>query len=126
MVNYQYSYETRLLRVSVQGIIYIKDIIGYYQKISEDKTLPQNLKVIIDCRKTIIKLDVEKNEMEETKEVVKLAMKSFVRIKEAIIIDNPSATVAATLFQIATETTKGYKFSLFNTEKAALKWLNNQ
>ena len=87
----------------------------------EKQLYPRDLKVIIDCRSTrlVVKLD----DVSRITEAAKNAIPKYMRLREAILITAPYETVVATLFE-QNARFKNYNFRLFNSENAALRWLN--
>jgi hypothetical protein len=56
-------------------------------------------------------------------EAAKNTIPKYKRLREAILITAPYETVVATLFE-QNARFKNYHFRLFNSENAALQWLN--
>lgn len=110
-----------ILEIEMQGVITIDDIILHYTNIMDDKTLPRELKVLIDCRST--QMDINVDEISSTIDAVKKALLKYNSIREAILVDKPFETVVATLFEQYNSDLEAYNFSVFCTEKAAINWL---
>ena len=77
--------------------------------------------MIIDCRST--RLAVRLDDVSRIIEAAKNAIPEYTRLREAILITAPYETVVATLFE-QNARFKNYNFRLFNSENAALRWLN--
>lgn len=121
MREYSFNEESIILETKTSGILKIEDIINHYDEIARDDTLPRNLKVLIDTRGT--QFDVKMNEMSLATNTVKNVLQKYNYIKEAILVDKPSTTVVAMLFEINSTGFESYNFQVFSTENAARNWL---
>jgi len=121
MITFTFIHELGILRTTTGGELSISEILGHYQEISQNDTYPRDLKVIIDCRST--RLAVKLDDVSRIIEAAKNTLTKYTRLREAILITAPYETVVATLFE-QNARFKNYHFRLFNSENAALQWLN--
>jgi len=121
MIDFSYNEELGVLRTKTGGDLSIDEILGHYQEIRQNNTYPRDLKVIIDCRST--RLAVKLDDVTRIIEAAKNTIPKYRRLREAILISAPYETVVATLFE-QNARFKNYNFRLFNSENAALRWLN--
>lgn len=121
MITFSYNNELGILRTKTGGDLSIEEILGHYQEISQNINYPRELKVIIDCRST--RLAVKLDDVSGIIEAAKNTLPKYKRLREAILITAPYETVVATLFE-QNARFKNYNFRLFNSENAALRWLN--
>ena len=121
MIDISYNDEMGVLRTTTGGDLSIDEILGHYQEIGKNKSYPRDLKVIIDCRST--RLAVRLDDVSRIIEAAKNTIPKYMRLREAILITAPYETVVATLFE-QNARFKNYNFRLFNSENAALRWLN--
>ena len=121
MIKISYNDELDVLHTKTGGDLSIEDILGHYQEIMENSTYPRDLKVIIDCRST--RLAVKLDDVSRIVKAAKNTIPKYKRLREAILITAPYETVVATLFE-QNARFKNYHFRLFNSENAALRWLN--
>lgn len=118
---YLYNEKLDILEVKTKGTLRITDIISHYNELTNNVNLPNNLKVLIDCRGT--QLDITINEISFANAAVKNALNKYENIQEAILVNQPYETVVATLFKDYNVDLKKYSFKIFYTEDAAKSWL---
>ena len=121
MIIISYNDELGVLQTKTGGDLSIDEILRHYEEIRQNNTYPRDLKVIIDCRST--RLAVKLDDVSRIIEAAKNAIPKYTRLREAILITAPYETVVATLFE-QNARFKNYNFRLFNSENAALRWLN--
>ena len=121
MINISYNDEMGVLYTKTGGDLSIEEILGHYNEIRQNDTYPRDLKVMIDCRST--RLAVKLDDVSQIIEAAKNTIPKYKRLREAILITAPYETVVATLFE-QNARFKNYNFRLFNSENAALRWLN--
>ena len=121
MMTISYDKELGVLLTKTGGELSIEEILGHYDEIRQNDSYPRDLKVMIDCRST--RLAVKLDDVTTIVEAAKATIPRYERIREAILITAPYETVVATLFE-QNARFKNYHFRLFNSENAALRWLN--
>jgi hypothetical protein len=121
MIDITYNDELGVLCTKTGGKLSIDEILEHYRKIRQNNTYPRDLKVLIDCRST--RLAVKLDDVSRIVEAAKNTIPKYSRLREAILITAPYETVIATLFE-QNARFKNYHFKLFNSENAALRWLN--
>ena len=121
MIDISYNDEMGVLYTKTGGDLSIEEILGHYNEIRQNDTYPRDLKVMIDCRST--RLAVRLDDVTRIVEAAKNTISKYKRLREAILITAPYETVVATLFE-QNARFKNYNFRLFNSENAALRWLN--
>jgi hypothetical protein len=121
MITIAYNDELGVLLTKTGGELSIDEILGHYDEIRQNDTYPRDLKVMIDCRSTrlVVKLD----DVTRIVEAARTTIPKYTRLREAILITAPYETVVATLFE-QNARFENYHFRLFNSENAALQWLN--
>lgn len=122
MAEYTYNSNLNVLEVKFIGDLDIKNVLEYYDFVRKDKSLPKNLKVLIDCSQ--VKFKIETTEVVYVKEAVWQTVKVSHPLREAIIVDQPYETVIATLFGNLSFDIELYNFAIFCTKEAALDWLS--
>jgi hypothetical protein len=121
MIEISYNNDLGVLQTKTGGDLSIEEILGHYDEIRQNNTYPRDLKVIIDCRST--RLAVKLDDVTSIIEAAKTTIPKYKRLREAILITAPYETVVATLFE-QNARFENYNFRLFNSENAALRWLN--
>ncbi len=122
MIQYSYNRKNGILETRGTGIVTINEIAEYYENIYQDDSLPENLRNIIDSRENAFNIKATEP-FSHFKSIVKKLVSRYKSIKEAIIVDNPSATVIAMLYEKHTAGIKSYEFNVFSTKEGALNWL---
>lgn len=118
--KFTYNKKTKILEVKTSGIIVIGDIINHCLKTIKDDSLPKNLKILVDCRNTL--LNVKADEISLSHDALENAHNKYDSIQEAILVDKPNETVVAMLFKDSIEF-ENFSFGIFCTESAARLWL---
>jgi hypothetical protein len=121
MREYHFNRTLALLEMRITGHVSLNDIIEHYTMIADDESLPDDLRVLINC--TEIQMDVKNKEIKKTMASLKKALKKHTYLKEAIVVSRPYATVIALLFGSMARKFKNYKFKVFSTEDAGREWL---
>lgn len=123
MIKYTFNQQLEIVELVAQDIVTVDQIIEYYLSISKDKSLPRDLKTLIDCTNGKLQIDLNKYEIEKARFALNKAINVFDSICEAVIVVEPYETVVATLFREFNHDIKNLRFEIFCTEKASLKWL---
>ena len=97
MIHISFNDELGILQTKTGGELNIDEILGHYQEIRKNETLPRDLKVIIDCRLT--RLAVKLDDVSYIIDAAKSTIPKYNQIWEAILITAPYETVIATLFE---------------------------
>ena len=121
MIDFSYNDELGVLITKTGGDLSIDEILGHYEEIRQNNIYPRDLKVIIDCRS--IRLTVKLDDVTRINEAAKTTIPKYKRLREAILVTEPYETVVATLFE-QNARFRNYHFRLFNSENAAMRWLN--
>jgi hypothetical protein len=121
MISISYNEKLGVLMTSTGGELSIDEILGHYDEIRQNDDYPRDLKVMIDCRST--QLAVRLDDVSRIVEAARSTLPKYEKLREAILITAPYETVVATLFE-QNARFDNYHFRLFNSEDAALKWLN--
>ena len=121
MITITFNEELGVLLTKTGGDLSNEEILGHYREIRQNNAYPRDLKVMIDCRSTrlLIKLDDVTRIIDAAKDTIP----RYDRLREAILITAPYETAVATLFE-QNARFKNYHFRLFNSENAAMRWLN--
>ncbi len=120
MLELSFDKENNILRTITGDIIGIEDMLRHYNTIIESDSLPRKLNVLINCSGT--GCTTKPDEIEIFYNKVKTAVSKYDWIKEAILVDKPYETAFVVLFERLIQIEK-YKFKVFHTESAAMRWL---
>jgi len=123
MIKYTFNKQINIIELIAQDIITIDQIISYYLSISKDKSLPRNLKTLVDCTNGKLQIDLNKKEIEQASLALNTAIEVFDSIQEAVVVDKPYNTVVTTLFRDFNCDIKNFDIKIFCTQKASLEWL---
>lgn len=122
MVNVEFNYKSGILETTFKGEIYLKEIIDYIISTKENKSYPRILKIITDSRNANFNFTI--NDLEAIISENNKSLEKYDFIIDAIIVDNPKETAISMLYQEIGKNVK-YKFDVFNSKEAAIKWLAN-
>ncbi len=120
MIELNFDKEKNILRTMTKGVIGVEEMLTHYNKIIEDDSFPRKLNVLINCRGT--SCTTKPGEIEIFYNKVKVAVKKYEWIREAILVNQPYETAFVILFEKLMQIEK-YEFKVFNTENVAMKWL---
>jgi hypothetical protein len=121
MIEYKYNNETGIVETSFNGTLEIKDIVEYINKLGKDTSLPANLRIFTDARKTIVNFNLKSLGL--ILEAINCSEIKHESIREAIIHDDPDVSAYSFIYQKMLACHKNHIFRIFCTEDAALKWL---
>ncbi|MCK5169762.1 MAG: hypothetical protein KAQ75_07780 [Bacteroidales bacterium] len=125
MITYIFNSVTGILEAKFEDKVSIKDIIEYVLLLREDKSLPKKLKILTDATKGKFPKGVVPKDMIKLVEVNKesLAQRDF--IYDAFIVSGTFEMALGMLYKSISKT-KNYRFNVFSTKEAALKWLTSR
>jgi len=120
-MDYTMNPTTGIFIADKTGILTLEGIMAHYVELQVNTSLPNTLKVLIDCRKA--RFDVDINKLASLESHVRESVKRFQYLREAILVDKPYETVVATLFLKIHASLPNYSFRVFSTQEAAQLWL---
>ncbi len=120
MINLSFDYQENILNVKPLGSINLVDILNGYENLINNKSLPKELKILVDYRETVI--NISEDELPFIIEKVEILLENFISIKQAIIHDNPKSTAFAMLISLHIKSEK-YRLQIFSTIESAKRWL---
>ena len=122
MIITQFNHNTNILIVNFEGDVALIDIIKYIKANAENNSYPRKLKILSDATKSNTNLKYEDLSIiaEENSE----AFKKFDYVIDAIVLNDPIETALAMLYKETSKNNK-YKFKIFSTREAAMRWLEN-
>jgi hypothetical protein len=122
MLKLSFDKEKNILRTITGGVIGVDDMLKHYNTIIQSTSFPKRLNVLINCTSTDCTTKPEEIEIFYNK--VKIAVKKYESIREAILVDQPYETAFVILFEKLMQIEK-YEFKVFHTEDVAMNWLLN-
>jgi hypothetical protein len=122
MVTYEFNHQTRILEAKFVGEVYLNEIIDYIIYTKENTSYPRLLKIITDANNANFNFSVDDLETIITEN--EKSLEKYDYIIDAIITEDPQVTAISMLYQ-ELEKNEKYKFNIFSTKEAALKWLDN-
>ena len=123
MIRYEYNRPLGILEVTYEGKINVEQLADYGIRISNDETIPRELKLITDASKAEYEISV--NDMPKVLEALVNHVKNFVYIKAAFIQTKPKETALSLIFEKAYDLSN-YHHKIFATKDAAIEWLLQQ
>lgn len=123
MITVEFNNEEQYLHSTFEGEITKQELIDYIDAIRLNNLYPRKLKIIIDSTHAKMKLAKEDLRLVFDANLKSLAKYDF--IFEAIITLYPKETAYSIMYK-EMSATKQYKFEVFSTKDAALKWLADQ
>ena len=120
MIEVSFNQETGILYANYKGDISLKQIRDYIIATKENKSYPRDLKILSDGSEAIFK--VLPNELGLIVEENNKSLEAYNSIVDAIVLSGPKETALSMLYQEIAKNKK-YKFRIFSTREAAIKWL---
>lgn len=120
MIDIKFNTETNILENTLTGTIGISEVLDMYHRIEIHKSLPLNLKIIIDSQQA--RYTFTEKELKKIAETIERLLKKFTSIREAIIQSSPYETAMAVLYE-QTVQFDNFRFKAFSTREAAFEWL---
>lgn len=121
MLYHTYNSELDILLTITANTLVVEEIIGHYEKLANYNSMPENLKVLIDCRDT--KFKIKPHEMALTIDALRKAVKNYESVQEAIMVIDPYETAIASIFENFSSGIENYNFKIFYTDDAGISWL---
>ena len=120
MIESTFNQETGILNAIFKGDISLKQIRDYIIATKENKAYPRDLKILSDASESLFK--VLPNELRLIVEENNKSLEEYNSIVDAIVLSGPKETALSVLYQEIAKNKK-YKFKIFSTREAAIKWL---
>lgn len=121
MIESEFNKTNNRLETKYIGNVTCDEVIDYIKTTKLNTQFPRDLKIISDTSNGLFNFsieDLDKIIVENNK-----SLERYNSITDAIIVDNPKNTVLTFLYKELAKTKK-YKFEIFATSTAAIKWLN--
>jgi len=123
MIKVEYKPQEGYLHSIYDGDITKDDLINYIDATRLNKSYPRKLKILTDSTKANMLLS--KADLELVIEANYKSLEQYDYIYDAIITSNPKETAFSMWFKKMSANNK-YKFEVFFTVEAALKWLSEE
>jgi len=121
MINLHYNKENRILFADYIGVIDIKDILKFYDKLSDYRDLSPTL-LILQTETEASFINSEEI-ISAALEKIKLLLNQFEYIKVAVVQTERIKTAYSLIFENEARSLKNYYIKIFTTREAALWWL---
>lgn len=109
--------------VSVDGKIKMDFFLKLISEVTADRSLPTNLKVIIDSRKA--RYLTKPSDITTIYRKLRDNCNKFVSVKIAVVQISPYETAVSMILKELIDGIDNIVLEVFNTEQAALAWLNH-
>jgi len=120
MIEVSFNQESGILNAHYKGDISLKQIRDYIIATKENKSFPRDLKILSDGTESVFK--VLPNELGMIVEENNKSLEEYDSITDAIVLSGAKETALSMLYQEIAKNKK-YKFKIFSTREAAIKWL---
>lgn len=120
MVESKFNNKSNVLETSYLEDVSCNEVVNYIRATKVNTALPRTLKIISDTRNGLFNFTIE--DLTIIVEENNQSLQNYTAIIDAIIVDDPKNTVLTFLYKELAESKK-YKFEIFSTKTAALKWL---
>jgi hypothetical protein len=122
MVTSKFNHQTGILETTFAGEVSLKEIVDYIVATKENTSYPGKLKIITDASKA--KFIFQASDLKTIVEENNKSLKKYDVIIDAIIVTVPQTTALSVLYRELAKNKK-YKFNVFSTKEAAIRWLEN-
>ena len=122
MILTEFDHKTGILFTKFEDQITLLEIVEYIRATKNNKEYPRILKILTDATNSNMNLEFEDLEV-----IVSENYKSIEKydcIIDAIVLENPKETALSFLYKELVKTGK-YKFEVFSTQEAALRWISS-
>lgn len=120
MVSSEYDHQNGILLSRLEGIVTLKEVVDYIVATKENISYPRSLKILTDA--TGANMVFSPQDLVVIEEENSKSIERYDSITDAIVLESPRETALAILYQRLAENEK-YKFQVFSTREAAIKWL---
>lgn len=122
MITYVFNKELGILETTFEKEVSIKDITEYIIMLSEDMSLPKELKILTNATKGKFSIGVNPKDLIKLSDANKKSLAKREYIYDAFILTGSFEIALGMLYKTLSKTKK-YRFNVFSTQKAALEWL---
>lgn len=118
-----YDQEKQLLITQFTGDVDLNEYLSYIYSLNENPEYSRNINILIDFRNANSLYSI--SGIKKISDATKQAFQHYSSAKIAIIENNPLETALSILYQKITKQ-KNYRFRIFSTKDATLKWLTGE
>ncbi len=124
MITYKFNNKTGIVESIIKGENKIIDFTEYLISLSEDKQLPDILKIYSNGSEGYFSKDVKPDDMYNIADAIVELLKSHKKVYTAFVISTSIETAMAELYKDFSSA-ENYMFKVFSTKEAAIHWLNS-
>lgn len=120
MVSKEFNKTTGILAATYKGNVTLKEIVDYIIATKENNSYPRSLKILTDAAEA--NMNFSAKDLSVIAEENYKSLEKYDHITDAIILTSPKETALSMLYKELVKTNK-YKFKVFSTKDAAIRWL---
>ncbi len=124
MINCNFDSNEGILIVEFIGEITVEELNNYIISVRENKELPQTLKILSDASKGKFAKRVGRKELLSFLEENRITSKQKETMYDAFVLSRALEMALGMLYRDFNQI-ENYRFNVFSTKEAALKWLKN-
>lgn len=121
MISRHINKDTGIIETTYEGIVTLQEVISYIGELRNTGKYPKKLLILTDAVHGRFMFSEEEDQI--LAGIVRQYAPSYELIKDAIIIDDPRTTAYSLLYRHAASSIPNYRFEIFSTREAAIKWL---
>lgn len=122
MILTNFNHHKGIIETNFEGDVTIKEIVDYIIATKENESYPRFLKILTNA--TEANMDLSIDDLSIIVEENYKSLKKYDTIIDAIIIEKPKETALTMLYQRLAKNDK-YRFKIFYTKEAAIRWLES-
>ena len=122
MVNAEFDHQTGILNTCFEGEVFLHEIFDYIVATKENRSYPRFLKILTDA--TNAQMSFSPEDLNRIVEENKKSLEKYDYIIDAIVVDSPKVAALSVLYQEIAKASN-YRFMVFSTRAAAVKWLDS-
>lgn len=115
-----FNHQTDILESKFEGKVALKEVLDYIIVTKNNKEYPRNLRIMTDASQATF--DFSFNDLQSIVAENERSLEQYESISDAIIVSDPHTTALSILYQEMEKNPK-YKFNIFATKEASIRWL---
>ncbi|GAA4235161.1 hypothetical protein GCM10022291_16330 [Postechiella marina] len=122
MISSTFKPKLNILQTEFKNVVTSQEVLEYLKSFKDNTTYPRQLRTIVDATNASFSFSYKSLKQFNSARIESL--KNYNIVVTAVVISNPATAAISTLYG-AIARGKKYKYKVFSTRSAALKWIES-
>lgn len=122
MINSTFNHKLNILETEFKNMVTGEEVLEYLKSFKYNTTFPRQLRTIVDATNASFSFSYKSLKQFNSAKIESL--KNYNIVVTAVVISNPATAAISTLYG-AIARDKKYKYKVFTTQSAAIKWIES-